>query len=415
MAEEVCSGDGVERADVFDLLYALVDKSLLMIEPGHNGETRFTMLESLWDYADEKLTQHHETAHYRTRHLEFFMRFAEDAEAELVGTDQVRMLDRLSQEHYNLNYALRWSLESEERVHLGLRLAGALTRYWEVRSYLTEGREMFEDLLQRANDAVPLTIRAKAERGAGRLSWCQDRDDDALRHYGEAERLFEELGMTEDAGFVKAFRGFTERNEGNNEKARELFEQARAIGNSVQSKRLIATGLSGLGSIATDDEDFTTGREMKERSLAIFRETGDKWVIGLVTWSLAKACISERDYTAARKYLTESIALSRELGNKWSVPYALESIADICIAENCGAKAVRLYGAASMQRENLGLAFPPAEKLSYERALGRLHELIPAKQFELEWSTGRTLSAQSAIGLALEVQAAQPRVPKRRR
>jgi predicted ATPase/class 3 adenylate cyclase len=415
MAEEVCTGDGVEIADVFDLLYALVDKSLVMIEPGHDGESRYTMLESLWDYADEKLIQLRETEKYRTRHLDYFVRFAEEAEAELMGPDQVRVLERLSTEHYNMNYALRWSLESDDRIERGLRLAGALTRYWEVRSYLTEGREQFEDLLRRADASIPASVRAKAARGAGRLAWCQDRDEDALRYYGEAQRLFEELRMPVDAAFVAAFRGFTERNEGNNDAARVLFEHAKGVGEAERSDRLIATALSGLGSIATDEGDFVRAREMKERSLAIFRESGDKWIIGLVTWSLAKACISERDFDSARRYLSESIALSRELGNKWSVPYALESLADICTAENRGAKAVRLYGAASTQREALGLAFPPAEKLSYEKAIKALHELVPEKQFESEWSAGRTLTAQAAINFALEAERNEPRTPRKRR
>jgi tetratricopeptide (TPR) repeat protein len=327
----------------------------------------------------------------------------------------VRVLDRLSKEHYNLNYALRWSLESDDRIERGLRLAGALTRYWEVRSYLTEGREQFEDLLRRNIDTIPPLVRAKAAHGAGRLAWCQDRDEDALRYYTEAQRLYEELGMPVEAGFVAAFRGFTERNEGNNDAARVLFEHAKTVGEAEGAERLVAAGLSGLGSIATDEGDFVRAREMKERSLAILRDGGDKWIVGLVTWSLAKACISERDFAAARRYLSESIGLSRELGNKWSVPYALESIADICAAENRGAKAVRLYGAASTQREALGLAFPPAEKASYQRGLDRLHELVPEKQFESEWLAGRSLTAQSAINFALECESNEPRTPRRRR
>jgi tetratricopeptide (TPR) repeat protein len=221
--------------------------------------------------------------------------------------------------------------------------------------------------------------------------------------------------MREEAALVEAFRGFTERNEANNDAARLLFEHAKAVGEAEHSDRLIAAGLSGLGSIAADEGDFERAREMKERSLAVFRESGDKWIIGLLTWSLAKACIIGRDFEAARRYLSESIALSRELGNKWSVPYALEAIADICAAEGRGAKAVRLYGAASTQREMLGLAFPPAEKLSYQKGLDRLHELVQEKQFEAEWHAGRALTVQAAINLALESDTTGQRTPRRKR
>ena len=110
-----------------------------MIEPGPGGENRYTLLESVWDYADERLAEHQETARYREKHLDFFVRFAEAAEPHLYENDQATWLERLSTEHYNLNRALRFSLEHPNAIERGLRLAGALTRYWEVRNYLTKG------------------------------------------------------------------------------------------------------------------------------------------------------------------------------------------------------------------------------------------------------------------------------------
>jgi hypothetical protein len=92
----------------------------------------------------------------------------------------------------------------------------------------------------------------------------------------------------------------------------------------------------------------------------------------------------------------------------------LEAIADICAAEDRGAKAVRLYGAASTQREALGLAFPPAEKISYQKGLDRLHQLVPDKQFETEWAAGRALAAQAAINFALQSEATTKRSPRRK-
>ena len=227
MAEEVCAGDGLEKNEVFDLLSALVEKSLLMVESGANGESRYTMLESVWDYGDEKLAQHHETARYRQKHLDFFVRLAEAAEPALFNAEQKVWLEKLSLEHYNLNMALRFSLESSETREPGLRLAGALTRYWEVRNYLAEGFEQFQTLLARADDAVAPAVRAKAALGAARLSWCQDRDADALRYYREAQSLYQNLGLEEQVGVIEAHIGFTERNEGNNPAARAHFERAK--------------------------------------------------------------------------------------------------------------------------------------------------------------------------------------------
>lgn len=165
MAGEVCAGDGLEKRAIPDLLSALVEKSLLTIEPGPDGEPRSTMLESVWDYCDEKLSLHQETARYRRKHLEFFMQFAETVEPELFGPNQKVWLERLNAEHFNLITALRFSGESAETREAGLRLAGAVSRYWEVRSYLTEGYEQLLTLLAAAGPDLPLAVRAKAELG----------------------------------------------------------------------------------------------------------------------------------------------------------------------------------------------------------------------------------------------------------
>src|SRR6185436_20451376 len=139
MAEDVCAGDGLDKNAISDLLSALVEKSLLMIESGPDGETRYTLLESVWDYGDEKLAQLQESLRYRGKHLDYFVRLAGQAESGLSGKNQKAWLEKLSAEHYNLNAALHFSVEHSESIGQGLRLAGALARYWEVHSYLTEG------------------------------------------------------------------------------------------------------------------------------------------------------------------------------------------------------------------------------------------------------------------------------------
>jgi hypothetical protein len=416
MAEEVCSGDGLEKADVFDLLSALVEKSLLMLESGADGESRYTMLESVWDYGDTKLTQAGETERYRRKHLAYFVRFAEEAEPGLFGPNQKLWLERLHVEHYNLNVALRTAVESPETIADGLRLAGAVARYWEVRSYLTEGYEQFQALLAKADSSVPAPVRAKAELGAGRLSWSQDRDQDALKHFAAAKALYEELGMAEQAGIIEAFLGFTHRNDGNNSVARAHFERAREIAERIQSRRLQLISANGLGSLAGDEGRFAEAMEAKVKSLASARVLGDIWIISLVSGSLGRLCFQAGDLQASRNYITEGVTLARDLGNKWAVPYALEGLADIAAREGQGLKAVRLYGSASSQREALALAFSPVETESYAAALARLRTAVPDPEvFQREWDAGRAMSIQAAVDLAMEIEPEEPATARRSR
>jgi predicted ATPase/class 3 adenylate cyclase len=402
MAEAVCAVDGLAHRDIFDLLNSLADKSLLVVETAPSGETRYTMLESIWDYADDKLTQYGEGALFRRRHLEFFVAFAQKAEPHLFGPDQKEWLDRLAQEQPNLNRALHTSMDEPAMIEPGLRVAGALTRYWEVRSYLTEGYEQFQELLARADGSVPPAVRAKAELGAARLSWAQDRDEEAMRHYRAAQALYETLGMKTEVALIEAYLGFTERNEGNNPQAKIHFEKARALGKALGSERVVSTALNGIGSVLASEGDFAQARLLKERCIESFQKMGDRWIVSVATGSLAKACFAAGDLKASRRYITEALAITRDLGNNWSVPYAIEAIADICAEENEVAKAVRLYGAASAHRESLALAFSPTEQISYQAAMERLRQAIPAQQFEEEWKKGKSLGFQAAVDLALE-------------
>jgi tetratricopeptide (TPR) repeat protein len=400
-AERVCAGEGLEAVEIFDVLCSLVEKSLLMIEVGADNEIRYVMLESIYDYAEEKLSHHGELERYRRKHLDYFVEFAEKAEPKLYQAEQKIWLEKLGAEHSNLNLALRTSLLSPETIVLGLRLAGAISRYWEIRSYLNEGYEQFVELLNRADAALPPSVRAKAELGAGRLSWCQDRDVDALRHYREAQRLYQFLKVDETVGVIEVLIGFTEFNEGNTAVAQENFDRALAMGEAQGSERIKAMAFHGLSNVAAARGDLAASRETKVRSVEFFKTLGDRWVVSLLTGSLAEACIAMGDYASARRYIREALTISGDLGNKWSVPYALEGLADVCAEEDQAVKAVRLYGAASSQREALALGFSPTEEASYQRSLARLHKLMPDSAFDEEWKKGRALGFKASIQLAM--------------
>jgi predicted ATPase/class 3 adenylate cyclase len=401
MAEAVCGVDGLDPVEIFDLLCSLADKSLLMVETGFKGDTRYTMLESIWDYADDKLVEHGEDVRFRRRHLDYFVALAESAEAPLFGPDQKIWLEKLATDHANLNRALRTSLESDETIELGLRLAGALSRYWEVRSYLTEGYELFQELLGRAGESVPPAIRAKAEMGSGRLAWCQDRDERAIKHGRAAQALYDSVGMKKESAMVEALLGYTERNDGNNDQARKHFEHAIAVGKEIGSERVLMMAKTGFGSLLAAEGDLVQARELKEQCIPYFKGIGDEWVLSIVMGGLSKVCLIAGDLKAARQYIKDALAITRKLGNNWSVPYAIEAIADICAQEDEGPKAVRLYGAASAHRAAFAIQFSTTDKVYYQKAMDRLHALVPEPQFEEEWTQGAALGFQAAVDLAL--------------
>ena len=402
MAEAVCSGEDLDSLEIFDLMNSLADKSLLVVESGLNGEPRYTMLESIWDYADERLTQHGEGARFRRRHLEYFAQFAETARPHLFASDQKAWIEKLAAEQYNLNRALENSLESAESIDLGLRLAGALVRFWEVRSYLTEGLEHLRELLARASDQTPPDLIAKAELGIARMAWCLDRDIDAIGPYKKAQDIYRRLGNEEMVGLIESYLGLAERNEGNNDQARIHFETAKAIGEKIGSEAIIGVVWSGYSSVLAAEGKWEEARAMKEKGIEVFRKRGDLWILSLITGSLGRLCFLSGDLDTSQRCITEALTITRSLGNIWSVPYAAEGLADIAAERNDALRAVRLYGAASTQREMLALAFSPTERAKYDQSLERLHALVPPEQFEEEWKAGRELTLEATVNLALK-------------
>ncbi len=161
----ICGGDGVapcgEEGRTLDLLSSLVNKSLIVANTLGRTEARYRLLESIRDYALEKMSQAGEAARLRDRHLDLFVARAEEAAPRLGDAYQQLWLAWLEGEHDNLRAALAWSLESG-RIEAGLRIANALVRFWEIRGHVQEGLAWFERLLTRADDGVTLAVRVNA-------------------------------------------------------------------------------------------------------------------------------------------------------------------------------------------------------------------------------------------------------------
>ncbi len=294
-------------------------------------------------------------------------------------------------------------MESPKRADEGLRLAGALSRYWEVRSHFKQGRELYTAILKRPEAKAHTRSRAKALTGAGRLAWCQD-DDALARHlFTMALEIYRELGDKKETGFVLAYLAFVERSEGEIEQSRKYFDEADSLAQELNNDRMLRGIVdSGRGTVAADDGDLQLSRELKEKSLKVFREAGDIYVVGLLSWSLARVFIYQGDYQGARALLEECVATSRLLGNKWSIPYYLEGFGEVASGEGNAKRAAQLFGAGEALREKIGLApSPPRDRLFYDKAVQVIREALPPEEFKAAWELGRGMKAEQALAYAL--------------
>ena len=394
--EAVCSGDGIEEFEVLDLLEQLVDKSLITVERDGSGNSRYTMIESVWQYSREKLEASGEAQPVRDRHLNYFLAFAEEAAPHLDGPDQKAWLDRCRSERFNIRLATEWAIKSQ-KVEAGLRIFSALDRVFEVRSNLAEAWEMAMRLLALPDEDVAPKYRADARLAVGRLAWAADRYDEGHRYYAEAQQIYDAIGDEAGSTVADMLMGFLDRGNGNLESAERRFQRALDVGRKMQRSYLEAGALSGLGSIAMDRGDLAKARKLKEESLAIYERFGDHWIIGLILGGITRVAIAQEDYPRAESALAEWTRITRELGNRWILPEILDSHASLALAANQPKRAARLFGASEAIREHLGAQLLGSEKTQHEASLARLKAILSEAELEESWEKGRLASPWDAI------------------
>ncbi|HWE61630.1 MAG TPA: adenylate/guanylate cyclase domain-containing protein, partial [Chloroflexota bacterium] len=232
-AEAICAGTGVEEWDVLDLLDQLVNKSLVVLDelPEHGDEPRYRLLETVRHYGQEKLAatpmgEVPERVVVGDRHLGWYLALAEQAEPALVGPEQALWLARLEAEHDNLRAALRHALEHGQREP-GLRLAGALWRFWYTRGHLSEGRGWLDELL--ADGAGAASLRARALRGAGVLAYNQGDFARAVALTEQSLALYEQLGERQGVAATLNLLGYVAVKQGDGARACTLSEASLAL------------------------------------------------------------------------------------------------------------------------------------------------------------------------------------------
>jgi predicted ATPase/class 3 adenylate cyclase len=322
--EEVCHA-------ALDTLQALVEHSLVRQE----GE-RFAMLETIREFALERLQEEGEVDRLLELHAEYFLALAEKTESALHGPGQTACLDRLEAEHGNFRAALG-SSPPERR----LRLAAALSWYWQLRSYLAEGLGWLQQALDEAEAAT--VNRARALDGAGRLAFYGgDRSRDC-RLLEESADLMRELGDEDGLARSLAYLGIAAGVAGDADTARTAGEDAVALGRAAGGDWTQALALWGLGTNyflgRCGPPDTEAAAPLLEESAALFTKTGDKWgLVGPLLY-LGRIARESGDPNAARRLLSESSVLSREVGDKFRLNLALHGLGDVAGSQGDGSAA----------------------------------------------------------------------------
>ena len=402
-AERVCAGDGMEEDEVLDLLTSLADKNLVAADP-IDGDSRFRLVETVRQYAREKLLEDAGGEAVRERHLGHFVSLAEEAEPRLQEADQATWLSRLEQEHDNLRAALEWSLVSTA-TDPGLRLCGALQRFWITRGHYTEGREWCARVLEAARAEAPALARAKALNCAGLLAYHQV-DYAAARAQHEASlAIRRQLGDRRSVAVSLNNLGLVALDQGDLDSARSLHEESLAIARELGNRNGVARSLGNLGMVASEQHDFAAARALFEECRALMRELGDREGTAISLHSLGGVAYQQGDYDAACAHYRESLAILRELGHRGRIAYSLEELAAVFAALGRVRHAARLCGAAQRLREEVGAPAPSEDSVFAARIAAARKALGDDADFDRAWQEGRGLTLEQA----LELGSASPR------
>src|SRR6266566_3899257 len=311
MAPDASSSAQVdEEAATLEQLAQLLDKSLVQAQQVTSGEPRFTMLETIREYAQEQLQASREEAAVQQRHAQYFLRLAEEAELHLYRpARRDSWLERLEPEDANLRVALAWCEARQDRVETGLRLAGALFGYWLLRGSLQEGRTWLQALLARSASSDRSVIRSQALFGAGILALFEGDFAAAATQDEEALSIAREVGdkrLMANAGLML---GMVRLNQGDLEAARSLFEESRSLLKEVGDAEGETRALLALGIAAHRSGDLAMARAHLEESLRLYQEQGDVLHTSAVLSALEVTVSAQGDEEMARSLHQQSLSL----------------------------------------------------------------------------------------------------------
>jgi predicted ATPase/class 3 adenylate cyclase len=393
-AEHVCEAD-------IDLLGSLVDKSLL-----RRTEERFFILETIREYADERLVASGSERASRNRHARYFLELVPPSEEALIGVEAAEWMARLRADNDNLHRALVWSFGEGER-EIGVRLTGSLVPFWWFDGRWAEGRHWLEYALP-ISESMPDDARRLVLNGAGELARFEGDYDRAVALKEQLLEFQRSLGLEQDwltAAILSDLAQIAaeQRQFG---RARKLNEEAIATRHALGDSSGIAHALHGAGEAAMAEGCWEEARVFLEEALERSLDLGQRYAPAIRLHSLGELARRQGKLVEAISRYRESLELGFDLGSGIFIAADLEGLAAVAAEQDKGLAAARLWGAAEILYEQGGARYDyPVE---HERAVARAKRSARPEEFKAAWAEGREMSAEEAVTHGLAELRAEP-------
>ena len=440
-AEEVCVGDGIEREQILELLSSLVNKSLVAAQTLQLGEARYSMLETIREYTQERLVVSDEWSATHDRHLQCFLKLAEETAPKLIERYQQIWLDWLEVEQANFRAAQARSLESVQ-IEAGLRIAIALYEFWQKRGYVQESLGWFERLLVQADEKISVVVHAKAFSSAAHMAMLLGNTSATIEYGQKAGALGQAIGKEEQSDLAVALIGLassaraagdyqtafaigeraiqllrdsgelyplgrvlimqagTAMPLGRYDTVHALLDEGLKLAREAGDSYRIAIILNFLGDLARCEQDFAGAKPNYENSLALFRELDAKRDVASVLQNLGHACLHLGEVERAQILFTESLALQQAQQNTPGMAECLIGFAALAVVHDLPAPGARLLSAAIALGGERPANVWTATRLEYERYLALARAKLTEAECQAEQAAGAALSLEQAIEYA---------------
>jgi predicted ATPase/tRNA A-37 threonylcarbamoyl transferase component Bud32/Tfp pilus assembly protein PilF len=389
----------VHRSDVVDVLSRLLDKSLVLVHE-QGAETRYGMLETVREYALERLRAEGEEEAARRCHSEFFLVLGETAAPELNWPKRAEWFERLEAEHDNVRAALGWFAKNDAEACL--RLAAAVWGFWNVHGYMTEGRRWMGAALDAATEA-PASVLPDALLKAGVLAQLQGDLAAARAYFARGMHVSKVAGDENHFAWFGVNLGYVAFIEHDMAVARASFEEGLAAAEALGDDRLTMNALNALGEIERMERQWSAARRLYERAGEIARRFGEQSAISMHLCNLGAVTCAEGDLPAASSYFRQALALDHELGFRPNIGHSLDGLAAVAVRHGAWERAGRLAGAAQALWDAIGYELEPADLAFHDTYLAEARERFDQVGFEAALAEGRAMTLEQSVEYALRV------------
>lgn len=405
-AEFVCS-EGIKQSDTLGLLGRLIDKSLVTVEQvSATGETRYRLLETIRQYALEKLEAAGEMIVTRDHHLTYLIQLAEQSEPHIWGSDVASWGKRLNVELDNFRAAMDWAIETGKAAG-ALRMTGSLVYYWLVHGdLLAEWHSRIQRALSSPGGMEPTLARAQALNAIGFFSWADLYLLDKRPELEEALHIGRKLGDQWTVACALRNLGLNATMRGSYVEARTLLEESLEIWRAMRAELKVRIGSSltllYLGDVAMQQEEPAFARSLLEECVQILRKEGEKNYLAYAVRRLALLAARQGDYQRAAALTSESLGLNSEIGDPRGVVASLAGFGGIAAARGNHERAARLLAAVGFHLNAAGVQLLHMDKIECEANLALVHGELDEKTLAKCWEEGRAMTLEQAIQYALE-------------